>query len=436
MIQALFDNGITPLSMFGSTETGIILRCIPDKNSEYLIPLTPVKGLKYILKDYGNDLVELIILKDDPCLAYVQDRDQDGNYPTKDLFQVISRDPLLLNYVSRTDDTIIHVNGEKTNPIPMEEKINRCSYIERCAILGTGQQMNALLVQLDLNVVMSSSLPSAISTIKSFVESANESAPSHSHIYEEMIYYLPMDSKKKLPITMKGDLQRSKCAEIFEEEIKELVEKMESGYVSDQDHEFHGISSADGASTESIVKVCLRSSVNKPLGNSNNFFNDGMDSLSAMRFRNLLKSKISGLELKVTDIYDNNTVGKLVKFIEFSKQENRPNAKLLESYQKEVEDYIARYSNLRLEKTSTKQLPTEEFHIVITGANGSLGSFMIKNLVKQSKVSKVYAMIRAEDDNKAKQKLESSFSQRFINISSENATKIAPLAVKLIKRDL
>ncbi|KXN66862.1 acetyl-CoA synthetase-like protein, partial [Conidiobolus coronatus NRRL 28638] len=151
MVQALFDNGITPLSLFGSTEAGMVLKSIPDKNSKYLVPLTPVKELKYTLKDYGDDLFELVILKDDPCLACVQDRDQDGNYPTKDLFQIISREPLLLNYLSRADDTIIHVNGEKTNPIPMEDKINRCPYIDRCAILGTGQQMNTLLVQLDLN---------------------------------------------------------------------------------------------------------------------------------------------------------------------------------------------------------------------------------------------------------------------------------------------
>ncbi|KXN66861.1 acetyl-CoA synthetase-like protein, partial [Conidiobolus coronatus NRRL 28638] len=151
MLQSLFDNGITPLSIFGSTEAGMVLRCLPDKNSEYLIPLTPAEGLQYTLKDLGDDVVEMIISKDDPCLACVQDKDEDGNYPTKDLFKIISREPLLFNYLSRADDTIIHVNGEKTNPIPMEDKINRCPYIDRCAILGTGQQMNTLLVQLDLN---------------------------------------------------------------------------------------------------------------------------------------------------------------------------------------------------------------------------------------------------------------------------------------------
>jgi thioester reductase-like protein len=431
MIQALFDNEITPLSMFGTTETGIVLSCVPDKNSEYLIPLTPVKGLKYTLNDHGNDIVELVILKDDPCLSYVKDRDQYGNYPTKDLFQVISRKPLLLSYVSRADDTIIHVNGEKTNPIPMEDKINRCPFIERCAILGTGQQMNTLLIQLDIDMFMSSPLPKAISAIKSFVKSANESAPSHSRIYEEMIYYLPMNSEKKLPVTMKGNLQRSKCTEMFEKEIKESVEKMESGYVSDEAREFHISSSANRNSITYIVKTCLRSIIDKSFDNNDSFFNNGMDSLSGMRFRNLLKSKISRLELKVTDIYDNDTAEKLVEFIEFSKRGKKYNAKSLEDYQKDVDDYIAKYSNLGLERTFTKQSPIEDFHIAITGANGSLGSFMIKSLVEQPKVSKVYALVRAHDDNNAKQKLESSFSQRFININSENATKIIPLAVKL-----
>ncbi|KXN66857.1 acetyl-CoA synthetase-like protein [Conidiobolus coronatus NRRL 28638] len=397
-VQALFDNGVTPLNNIASTELSLVMSCVPDKNSEYLVPLTPAEGLQYTLKDWGNNIVELVISKDDPCLACVQEKDEDGNFPTKDLFQIISREPLLLSYYSRADDTIIHVNGEKTNPIPMEDTINRCPYIDACAILGTGKQLNTLLVQLKSDEVLKSSLNDVITSIKSFVKTANDSAPSHSRIYDEMIYYLPLNNDKKLPVTIKGNLQRSKCAIMFEEEVKQSVEKMESGNVSDETPGLEGKSSEEGGNTESIVKACLKSSIDKQLENSDSFFNNGMDSLSGMRFRNLLKSKISGLDLKVTDIYDNDTVDKLVEFIEFSKQGKKPNNKPLEDYQKEVDDYIARY---------------------------------IKSLVEQPKVSKVYALIRAKDDAQAKQKLESSFSQRFINISPENSTKIVPLAVKL-----
>ncbi|KXN66865.1 acetyl-CoA synthetase-like protein, partial [Conidiobolus coronatus NRRL 28638] len=239
MIQSLIYNGISPFSSYASTECGVLMRSIPIKSGEYLNPLAIVEDVRYTLKDCGDSVVELIILKDDPCLSCVQDRDEDGNYPTKDLFKIISCKPLLFDYLSRADDTIIHINGEKTNPIPMEDIINRCPYVDVCAVLGAGQQMNTLLVQLEVNEVMSSSLPSVISTIKSFVKSANESAPSHSRIYEEMIIYLPMNYKKKLPVTIKGNLQRAKCAKVFEEEIKESVEKMESGYVSDEAHGLH-----------------------------------------------------------------------------------------------------------------------------------------------------------------------------------------------------
>ncbi|KXN67488.1 acetyl-CoA synthetase-like protein, partial [Conidiobolus coronatus NRRL 28638] len=228
MISALFDNGICPQSSYGSTECSVLLKCIPDRNSEHLTVLTPIDELRYKLKDWGESVYELIILGDDPCLARVRDEDKDeeGNFPTKDLFQVLSHEPLLLNYLSRADDTIIHVNGEKTNPLPMEDKINRCPYIDRCAILGTGQQMNTLLVQLNVKEVMASSLSEVLSSIKSFIKLANDSAPSHSRIYEEMIYYLPMGSEKKLPGTMKGNLQRNLCAKMFKEEVKKTVEKM------------------------------------------------------------------------------------------------------------------------------------------------------------------------------------------------------------------
>ncbi|KXN66858.1 acetyl-CoA synthetase-like protein [Conidiobolus coronatus NRRL 28638] len=234
MAKTLFDNGITPLCTFASTECSLLLRCAPDRNSEYLVPLTPAEGLQYTLKDWGDNVVELIISKDDPSLACVQDKDENGNFPTRDLFRVANREPLLLTYLSRADDTIIHVNGEKTNPIPMEATINHCPYIEPCAILGTGKQMNTLLVQLNLNEVLKSPLNNVFTSIKLFVKSANESAPSHSRIYEEMIYYLPINSDKKLPVTIKGNLQRRKCALMFEEELKQSVEMMELGYASDE----------------------------------------------------------------------------------------------------------------------------------------------------------------------------------------------------------
>jgi hypothetical protein len=66
-----------------------------------------------------------------------------------------------------------------------------------------------------------------------YVKLANESAPAHSHIYEEMIYYLAINSERKLPITAKGNLQRNKCAKMFDEEVRQLVAMMECGHLSD-----------------------------------------------------------------------------------------------------------------------------------------------------------------------------------------------------------
>ncbi|KXN66864.1 acetyl-CoA synthetase-like protein, partial [Conidiobolus coronatus NRRL 28638] len=108
MIHDLFDHGITPCSMFGLTEAGMILKCYPDKNSKFLVPFTPFEHLKYKFKDLGDDIGELIILGNDPCLADVKDLDEEGNYPTKDLFQIVGQNPIKLNYVSRADDTIVH----------------------------------------------------------------------------------------------------------------------------------------------------------------------------------------------------------------------------------------------------------------------------------------------------------------------------------------
>ncbi|KXN66859.1 acetyl-CoA synthetase-like protein, partial [Conidiobolus coronatus NRRL 28638] len=387
MSKALVEHQIVPHTTLGSTECGKYLKAYIDESQPDYTLLTPLNGVCYKLNSWGDDLVELVFLNSDPCLSLEKGLDEEGNFPTNDLYKIVGENPIQLKYVSRCDDTIVHVNGEKSNPIPMEEIINRCAFVDFSAVLGSGQQFNILLIQLKAEEVLKTPLSDVFASIMASVKLANESAPAHSRIYEEMIYYIPMKSEKNLPITMKGNLQRARCAKIFEKEVKSIVDKLDSGYNSDKSNESDEINST-GENLPSIVKSCLTSIIEKEIDTRQSFFNNGMDSLSGMRFRNLLKSKISGLELKVTDIYDNDTVEKLAEFIEFSKQGKKPNNKSLEDYQKEVDDYIARYANLGLEKTSTKQLPTEDFHIAITGANGSLGSFMIKNLVEQSNVSK------------------------------------------------
>lgn len=44
----------------------------------------------------------------------------DGSYATKDLFLRHPENEDWYKYIGRLDDTLVHILGEKTNPVPME----------------------------------------------------------------------------------------------------------------------------------------------------------------------------------------------------------------------------------------------------------------------------------------------------------------------------
>lgn len=75
--------------------------------------------------------------------------------------------------------------------------------------------------------------------------------------------------------------------------------------------------------------------------------------------------------------------------------------------------------------------------VVLTGATGALGAHIIAQLVSSPSVARVYALVRAQDDANAAERVANSLRQRRVRkLEPEEAGKIVALASNIDKADL
>lgn len=128
----------------------------------------------------------------------------DGSYSTHDV--LIEDPPGSGEYrvEGRYDDTLVHSNGEKTNPIPMEHTICLSALIKQAHIFGHERLCTGVLIELDQDELKNHFIDELIDKVWQAIETANETAPTHSRIVRQMVKCIPLN--RSLPITHKGNV--------------------------------------------------------------------------------------------------------------------------------------------------------------------------------------------------------------------------------------
>jgi len=143
-------------------------------------------------------------LANDPYVQPGIANQPDGSYSTNDI--IIEDPPGSGEYrvEGRQDDTLVHINGEKTNAIPTENTLYHFSIIRRALIFGHQRLCTGVLIQLNREEADNYSIDEIFDKVWEAIETANKSAPSHSRIVRQMVKCLPM--KKSFPKTNKGNV--------------------------------------------------------------------------------------------------------------------------------------------------------------------------------------------------------------------------------------
>ncbi|KAF4336661.1 NRPS-like enzyme [Fusarium beomiforme] len=258
-------------------ETGTLLSSLraAEDNEWSWLRAPPEIGHPLRFEHQGSDTYELVCLKEWPMLAGANQ--DDGSWRTKDLFIKQPTMPGAFKYAGRLDDIVVLENGEKFNPISVENKISSSPLVDGCVIFGTGKPAAGIAV------IPSKSTASMVTEeirplLWSVIEKAQDSLPMYGPLTEDLMLLLPKNSA--VPRTDKNTIIRSKFLTAFEKEIQAIYDKEESTmgtkvYSDDELLQFL---------SKKLVQV-LHLSPTTELSHGQDFSTIGLDSLRAMQLR-------------------------------------------------------------------------------------------------------------------------------------------------------
>ncbi|KAI9038982.1 NRPS-like enzyme [Aspergillus affinis] len=174
-------------NQFGSTELGLV---------PLLMSQTPCKPSDWSYLEFHPDLG----LEMRPVLAV----------------DVYITDPGRWKWVARSDDILVLMNGEKVNPLSMEQQIMRHPQISGALVVGVHRLQLALL--LEVNTEQAQFNPNAFTEeVWPRVEAANNNCPAYARITKSHILFT--DPSAPMRRLGKSTIQRGATTELYKEEI-------------------------------------------------------------------------------------------------------------------------------------------------------------------------------------------------------------------------
>ncbi|CAF2957194.1 unnamed protein product [Rotaria sp. Silwood2] len=427
LCRTLVDNGVVLISAYGATETGMILvtNIKPYNKKWKFMQLSDLRKtfLRIETPQNAQNPNEKIIvhLPNDPFLAENVSNSSDGCYTTGDIFLEDPPNSGQYVIVGRQDDTLVHITGEKTNPLPMENIIRQSPLIKQVAIIGHNQFCTAALIQLNVEEASNYDFDEIKEKIWDIIEQANKDAPSHSRLVRQLVKILPMN--KTLPVTHKGNLIRQRVNQEYSILISTIYDQfLNKKYQEQQKNEtIHKKEQLKW--TKETIKKYLEEKLKLIMENINDssrsIFDFGVNSLQVVELRNFICQDIC--EIPKNFLYENSSIEQMTeKLIEYLQCENIENQQTDPYHYKLTEQIIDKYIDLmksnKISSINKRENQKTERVFLVTGSNGSLGSFIIRDLLKQSEsiVKRVYCLLRGSN---TKERLFQSFEQRQLDIS-------------------
>jgi len=360
----------------------------------------------------------LIHLPNDPFLAENICNSPDGCYTVGDILLEDPPNSGRYSVLGRQDDTLVHINGEKTNPLPMEDLIRRSPLVKQVSIIGHNQFCTAALIQLNIEEASNYHFNQIEENLWNVVEQANKEAPAHSRILRQLVQILPID--QILPITEKGNLIRQKVNQEYSTLINSIYDK----FLNEQYQQINENNNNKEESkwTRETIKEYLQDKLKSVSDQSRSIFDFGINSLQIVELTNFICQDIC--QIPKNFLYEYSSIDLIIEqLINYLNQQNILNEENDPFHYQLTEQIIDKYIHLIKQNHSlpiqTKQNQNFERVFLVTGGNGSLGTFIIRDLLEQppSIVKRIYCLLRGSD---TKQRLFQSFQQRELDISILN----------------
>ncbi|KAJ6085575.1 hypothetical protein N7499_005204 [Penicillium canescens] len=422
----LVAQGVNLVANYGATETGQIMtsfRPPGDTEWQYMRLHRPVADYT-LMDEISPGVFECVALDGLPSKGPSNSKppynakNPENSFRTADLF-TRHPDPEKSNrykYLSRLDDRITLVNGEKVLPIPIEGRVREEPIVSECVVFGFQRTVPGALIFRAAGKATHLSDNEFLEAIWPAVEAANARAETFSRIPKDLILIKGADVPYAK--TDKGTCIRAQVYQQFEEDIKQVYAKFEGS------GQKRGTLALDIPDLENWLLSKFREDLGVPLSSSEaDIFSAGVDSLQTTQiWRYIMRDLDIGEvgELSQNIVFEKGTVSTLAKHLyqmrtgqEFEKEDELH----------VMRELIEKYSHFTQHFPTTTRQPETEV-VMVTGATGNLGAFIVAELLKRSTVSEVWAIVRAPGQAAAGARLYKSLADRNIMLTDAEAAKL------------
>jgi amino acid adenylation domain-containing protein/thioester reductase-like protein len=177
-----------------------------------------------------------------------------------------------------------------------------------------------------------------------------------------------------------------------------------------------------------LAQICSRELEVEKVGLKSNFFELGGNSLLAVQVLTEINRSF-GIELSVREFLEAGTIGRLAGLIEGIVRAD--GASGADSFDLEKEVYLEPEIWAADQEISVKDGPE---NVLLTGATGSLGSFLLYELLERTDVS-IYCLVRATDEKEAADRIRTVLQSKML-WKDANAGRIIPVTGDLSKEKL
>ncbi|TKY87237.1 hypothetical protein EX895_003914 [Sporisorium graminicola] len=426
----LVANDVNLIAFLGATETGQIMDSIrdfdTDKGWNVMRPSQRVAPyLKFENVGTTDDgPYEMVCIQGWKGLSKVNR--PDGSYASGDHYRIVRNTDRSIRgyvYIGRGDDTLVHLNGEKTNPVPMEQSIKSSPLLRDCLVFGDGQPCTgALIIPYEQAWEVHSSLSDVErqATLKTLIQpligEVNAQCPSHSRLVPEMILFL--DPSVRFPVADKGSVKRTPANSLFAREITQLYNDFDLGTSTPEKDK---VSIKSRSQLQTLLQSILERFIALTLDGKQDadLTSLGVDSVMDSQIRSHIHRSVRMQNpLPNTIVFQHPSLRKLTEAVYLHIQGESEDA---EDGVKKDKQKLQTYQLLRdLRSGLQPRVSTlghsasqaEEEIIVLTGVTGSLGAHILDQLLRKPNVAKVICLNRATDHREAAKRTEESLKAR------------------------
>ncbi len=312
-------------------------------------------------------------------------------------------------YHGRADNIIVFSNGEKLNPVSIENIMMNHPGIKGAIVVGSNRFQPALILEPTEQPKTKEEADAFIESIWPVVVKANHETVAHGQIGRQLIILSHPD--KPFLRASKGTIQNAGTIRMYKDEIDKIYER--AGDIASTEAPKLDLSSAE-ALTQSIETLFEKWLHAPKLEPDTDFFTVGIDSMQVINASRLLRAGLeaSGITVDASSlatrvIYGHPTSRRLAEYLFSVVGKEGQDATIgdTEDENHAMEAILEKYSRDMPQAHAAKPPPADEGQVfVITGTTGALGSYMLDLATSCPRVKKVICLNRSDDAEERQKK--------------------------------